>query len=65
MNGDDLQRRIGQVRAEGKVISKLSSLWQRKVATTRLTAADCAKAAKDPLRRLEPLRRRDDVTRRT
>ena len=62
MNGDDLQRRIGQMRAEGKVTAKLASLWQRKTETTRATAVDCAKAAKDPLRRLEPLRRHGEVT---
>lgn len=58
MNGDDLARQIGTLRADGRGLSKLSLLWQHKRTASDTTGADCAKSAKDPLRRLEPLRRR-------
>jgi hypothetical protein len=58
MNGNDLARQIGQLRSDGKGLSKLTMLWRQKQATTGTTAADCARNARDPERRLEPLRRR-------
>ncbi|RKK01407.1 hypothetical protein EBE87_09835 [Pseudoroseomonas wenyumeiae] len=58
MNGDDLARRIGVLRAHGQGLSKLSLIWKHKQASSDTTGADCAKVARDPLRRLEPLRRR-------
>lgn len=60
MNGDDLERRIVRLRADAKALSKLTLLWQHKADTTTTTAEDCAKNARDPLRRLEPLRRRGE-----
>jgi hypothetical protein len=58
MNGDDLERRIGQLRADAKALSRLALLWRGRSAARSTTAADCARNARDPLRRLEPLRRR-------
>ncbi|MBC9178085.1 hypothetical protein [Pseudoroseomonas ludipueritiae] len=63
MNGDDLARRIGALRADGRGLSKLSLLWKQKQASSGTTGADCARIARDPLRRLEPLRRRTAATR--
>jgi hypothetical protein len=63
MNGDDLARRIGTLRADGRGLSKLSLLWRHKRTSSDTTGADCAKIARDPLRRLEPLRRRTADTR--
>jgi hypothetical protein len=63
MNGDDLARRIGNLRADGRRLSKLSLLWKHKRTSSGTTAADCARIARDPLRRLEPLRRRTATTR--
>jgi hypothetical protein len=58
MNGDDLARRMGHQRADGKALAKLRLLWRQRRDMPGATAADCAKHARDPLRRLEPLRRR-------
>ncbi len=58
MNGDDLERRIGRLRADAKALSRLALLWRGRPTTTSATAADCARNARDPLWRLEPLRRR-------
>ncbi len=58
MNGDDLARRIGHLRADARVRSRLALLWRGRPTATSASAADCARNARDPLRRLEPLRRR-------
>ena len=58
MDGDDLERRIGRLRADARARSRLAPLWRGKPSAASATAADCAKNARDPLRRLEPLRRR-------
>jgi hypothetical protein len=60
MNGDDLERRIERLRADAKALSKLTLLWRHNPDITATTAEDCAKNARDPLRRLKPLRRRGD-----
>ena len=57
MNGADLARRIGALRAHDRGLSKLSLIWKHKQASSGTTRADCARVARDPLRRLEPLRR--------
>ena len=61
MDGDDLERRIGRLRADARALSRLAPLWRGKPPAASATAADCAKNARDPLRRLEPLRRRSGV----
>jgi len=60
MNGDDLERRIGRLRADGRVLSRLALLWRGRQEARPTTAADCARNARDPLRRLEPLRHRPE-----
>lgn len=57
MDGTDLQRRIGWLRTEAKLQAKLALLWQRQRRIPAATAAECAKLAREPLRRLEDLRR--------
>lgn len=61
MNGEDLHRRIGHLRSDAKVSSKLALLWRSKPEATSVTGAECARRAKDPQRRLEPLRRRSET----
>ena len=61
MRETDLQRRVGQLQAAGKGLSTLTSLWRRRTETTVATAADCVQTAKEPSRRLEPLRRHGDT----
>jgi hypothetical protein len=51
-------RRIGWSRAEAKARAKLALLWQRQGEAPAGTAAECMKVGKEPLRRLENLRRR-------
>ena len=58
MNGDDLERRIGRLRADARGLSRFALLWRGRPMATAATAADCARNARDPLQRLEPLRRR-------
>lgn len=58
MNGDDLERRIGRLRADAQALSRLAPLWRGNPTAAPATAMDCARNARDPLRRLEPLRRR-------
>jgi hypothetical protein len=58
MNGDDLERRIGRLRMDAKALSRFALLQRGRPTATSTTAADCARNARDPLRRLEPLRRR-------
>ena len=58
MNGDDLERRIGRLQADARALSRLVLLWRGKSEATSATAADYVRNARDPLRRLEPLRRR-------
>ncbi|MFH5924359.1 hypothetical protein [Roseomonas xinghualingensis] len=60
MNGNDVARRMGWMRTEGRALSKLALLWRGKPEATTATAAECAKQAKDPLRRFDPLRRRGE-----
>jgi hypothetical protein len=60
MDGHDLERRIGRLRADARALSRLALLWRGKPVATAATAADCARTARDPLRRLEPLRRRPE-----
>ena len=62
MNGDDLVRRVSPMRAQNKILSKLSLLWQQKADKAGTTAEDCAKNARDPSRRFEPLRRQVETT---
>ena len=58
MSGDDLKRRVERQRADAKGLSKLTVLWRGAREGVPANGADCARNAKDPLRRLEPLRRR-------
>ena len=58
MDGDDLERRIRRLRTDAKALSRLAPLWRGTPTATSATAVDCARNARDPLRRLEPLRRR-------
>lgn len=58
MSGDDLKRRVERQRADAKGLSKLTVLWRGTQEGTSASGADCARNAKDPERRLEPLRRR-------
>ena len=58
MDGDDLERRIGRLRADAKALSRLAFLWRGEPTTASVNAMDCTRNARDPLRRLEPLRRR-------
>ncbi|MBR0644482.1 hypothetical protein [Plastoroseomonas hellenica] len=58
MGGDDLKRRVERQRADAKGLSKLTVLWRGAREGASANGADCARNAKDPLRRLEPLRRR-------
>jgi hypothetical protein len=58
MDGMDLRRRIGWSRAEAKGRARLALLWQRQGEAPVGTAAECVKVAREPLRRLESLRRR-------
>ncbi|HEY4250939.1 MAG TPA: hypothetical protein VGM87_07050 [Roseomonas sp.] len=57
MNGEDLKRRVVQQRAEARMQSKLHEVERHRPDGKPATGADCAQAAKDPGRRLEPLRR--------
>ena len=58
MNGDDPERRIRRLRADAQALSRLAPLWRGKPTAASATAVDCARNARDPLRRLAPLRRR-------
>lgn len=58
MDGMDLRRRIGWSRAEAKAQAKFAPLRRTQYGSASATAADCVRMAKQPLRRLEALRRR-------
>jgi hypothetical protein len=60
MDGSDLKRRIGSLRADAKARSRLERLWRDHLTGKAATGADCARNSKDPLRRLDPLRRRPE-----
>jgi hypothetical protein len=63
MDGSDLERRIGSLRADAKARSRLERLWRDHPTGTAATGVDCARAARQPLRRLDPLKRRpEEVT---
>jgi hypothetical protein len=57
MDGMDLRRRIGWLRTQAKLQAKLALLWQRQRRMPAATAAECQKLAREPLGRLEGLRR--------
>jgi hypothetical protein len=60
MNGNDLARRMGPMRANTRLLSKVSRLWRRGTELPEVTGEECARQAKDPARRLEPLMRRSE-----
>ena len=57
MDGTDLQRRIGGARKLHGPAEGLAALWRSQRPPEGGSAADCLKVARDPGRRLEPLRR--------
>jgi hypothetical protein len=63
MNGDDLERRIGRLRTDAKALSRLALLWRQKpeAPAATVTGEECAKNARNPLHRLEALRRRGEA----
>ncbi|MBO1075213.1 hypothetical protein [Roseomonas marmotae] len=58
MPDNDLQRVVGRLRKDARGLSKLTILWQHKRDRSGGTAEHCRRAAWDPERRLEVLRRR-------
>jgi hypothetical protein len=58
MTGNDLSRRVTDQRAEARSQARAALMGRAQSAPASATAADCARAARDPLRRLEPMRRR-------
>lgn len=59
MDGTELGRRIARLRAEAKARRRLATLWRMHPAMpAAASAADCLRSAKEPTRRLEPLRHR-------
>jgi hypothetical protein len=63
MDGMDLQRRMGWSRAAAKAWAGIAPLLRRQPRIPPVTAADCVRIGKVPLRRLEPLRRRTGAAR--
>ncbi|MCK8786707.1 hypothetical protein M0638_20245 [Roseomonas sp. NAR14] len=57
MADNDLARRVDNERGEAKGLSRLLLLWRRTPELPAATGEECARSARDPQRRLEPLRR--------
>ena len=57
MDGRDLRRRMGWTQAEAAARRRAAPLRQRQPHLTPVTAEDCVRLGREPLRRLEPLRR--------
>jgi hypothetical protein len=60
MDGRDVERRTGDARRTRQVREGLAALWRNRPAQRRTSAADCAKAARDPERKFEQLKRRKE-----
>ena len=58
MDGDEVGRRVARLRAEGRAHAQAVALWRDHPEMTVATAAECVQAVKEPLRRLDALRRR-------
>jgi hypothetical protein len=58
MDGTDLGRRMGWSRQEAVARGRLALLWRRPTGGAAGNAAECLRLGREPLRRLEPLRRR-------
>ncbi|WP_135468345.1 hypothetical protein [Crenalkalicoccus roseus] len=58
MDGDELGRRLRRLRADSRAWSRLALLWRASAGTSGESAMHCVRAVRQPLRRLEPLRRR-------
>ena len=58
MDGIEFGREVSWLRAEWKTRARVGVLWRRHPDAAAATAADCAAAARDPLRRFDALRRR-------
>jgi hypothetical protein len=57
MDGQDMERRIGQARRRRAPRTGIEALRRNHQPPQPATAQDCLKAGFDPARRLEPLRR--------
>jgi hypothetical protein len=57
MDGRDLQRCIAGARRNPKVRESLAALWRAQRPLAGGSAEECLRAGRDPLRRLEELRR--------
>ncbi len=58
MDGDELERRVARLRAEGRAHARSAALRQSQPDAAAATAAECVASAKEPLRRFDALRRR-------
>ena len=63
MDGMDLRRRATWSRAAANAWARIAPLWQRQPRPVPVTAQDCVRLGREPLRRLEPLRRGQGVRR--
>ncbi len=57
MDGQDVQRRMGNPRRRAQLREGLEGLRRGQQPPMATSAADCRKAATDPERKFEPLRR--------
>jgi len=57
MDGMDLGRRMGWSAAAAKTLARSVVLRRRQPILVPVTAEDCLRLGREPLRRLEPLRR--------
>jgi hypothetical protein len=53
----DLERRVGWARQGAPIRRSLAALWRRQQPPMPASAEDCLRAGREPLRRLEALRR--------
>ncbi|WP_128079992.1 hypothetical protein [Roseicella frigidaeris] len=63
MDGRDLRRRMGWMRAEAAARRQAAPLRQRQPQLAPVTAEDCVRLGREPERRLEPLRRGTEARR--
>jgi hypothetical protein len=59
MDGTDVWRRVSWSRQEAEARARAAALWRQDRDVPAGTAADCLRVAKEPEKRLEPLRRQN------
>jgi hypothetical protein len=62
---NDLERQGGLAKSRGHAVTKAAQVFQRQTHLPAETGEDCARLAKDPERRFEPLRRNEASVHRT